>query len=95
MDPAIILASSLLLADARPSKGCGKFDEMERVLITEYGEQPIVKMMSKDYILLVLYANPKLLTWTVMAVLPEQNKSCIMEAGTNIQRVFEGKKQGL
>lgn len=95
MDPVTILASALLVADVRPSKGCGKYDEMEKVLITEWGEQPLIKMMSKDYILLVLYANPKLLTWTVMAVLPEQNKSCIMEAGTNIQRVFEGKKQGL
>lgn len=95
MDPVIVLASSLLLADTRPSKGCGKFDEMERVIITQYGEQPTLNLTSKDGILLVLYANPQTLTWTVMAVLPEQNKSCIMEAGTNIRRVFEGKKQGL
>lgn len=95
MDPVTLLASALLVTDVRPSKGCGKYDEMEKVLITEYGEQPVLKMMSKDYIQLILYANPKLLTWTVLAVLPEQNKSCIMEAGTNIQRVFEGKKQGL
>ena len=95
MDPVTLLASALLVADVRPSKGCGKYNEMEKVLITEYGEEPVIKMMSKDYILLVLYANPKLLTWTVMAVLPEQNKSCIIEVGTNIQRVFEGKKQEL
>lgn len=95
MDPVTLLASALLVTDARPSKGCGKYDEMEKVIIAEYGEQPVLKMMSKDYILLVLYANPKLLTWTVLAVLPEQNKSCIIETGTNIQRVFEGKKQGL
>ena len=95
MDPVTLLASALLVTDVRPSKGCGKYNEMEKVIIAEYGEQPVLKMMSKDYILLVLYANPKLLTWTVLAVIPEQNKSCIIETGTNIQQVFEGKKQGL
>jgi hypothetical protein len=95
MDPVTLLASALLVTDVRPSKGCGKYDQMEKVIIAEYGEQPVLKMMSEDYILLILYANPKLLTWTVLAVLPEQNKSCIIETGTNIQQVFEGKKQGL
>lgn len=90
MDPVTILTSLLLLADARPSKGCGKYDEMENVLVSQYGEQPTLNMTSKDGILLILYANPNTLTWTVMAVLPEQNKSCIMEAGTNIQKATSG-----
>lgn len=95
MDPVTLLASHLLLADARPANGCGKYDEMEKVLIMQYGEQPALNLTSKDGILLILYANPETLTWTVMAVLPEANKSCIMEAGTNIRKAFPGEKQGL
>lgn len=95
MDPVTVLASALLLADTRQSKGCGKYDEMESVIISQYGEEPTLNLTSKDGILLVLYANPETLTWTVMAVLPEVNKSCIMEAGTNIRQAFPGKKQGL
>lgn len=90
MDPVIILASALLISDGRPNSRCGKYDEMEKALISEYGEQPTLNMTSKDGILLVLYANPNTLTWTVMAVLPEANKSCIMEAGTNLQKATTG-----
>jgi hypothetical protein len=95
MDPVTILASSLLFADTRASSGCGKYDEMENVLVSQYGEQPILNLTSKDGILLIIYANPQTLTWTVMAVLPETNRSCIMEAGTNIREAFPGKKQGI
>lgn len=95
MDPVTILASALLISDTRANSGCGKYDDMEKVLISEYGEQPTLNMTSKDGILLILYANPNTLTWTVMAVLPETNRSCIMEAGTQIRKAFAGEKQGL
>lgn len=76
----------------KPAENCGKFSDIQNVIIEKYGEQPLLSMIQHDGIQLILYANPQSSTWTVLSVDKENDYGCFIDSGTEF-KVIEWKPQ--
>lgn len=88
MDPAAFLVlATTSLANLPQEQPCGKFSDIQEVIIMKYGEKPLLSLVEKNGIQLILYANPKTNTWTVVAMDVLKDMGCLIDSGTNLKLI--------
>jgi len=72
---------------------CGELNHMKESLYTSYGELPFLEMITTRYgANLLMFANPKTASWTVLAIDKANNKACLIDVGVEMKPSLEGVK---